>query len=76
LFTKGDKLNISNYRPLIFEGTGKSDVYYKLPEYNNNNNISAEEQYGFRTKSTTSKAIYKPTNENLKALNNKMVVAW
>jgi len=51
-------------------------MYIQLLEHNNNNNnISAEEQFAFRTKSTSNKTIYKLTNENLKALNNKMVVA-
>jgi hypothetical protein len=47
-------------------------MYIQLLECNN---ISAEEQFAFRTKSTTSMSIYKLTTENLKALNNKMVVS-
>jgi hypothetical protein len=33
-----------------------------------------EEQFGFRTDSTTEKAIYKLINETLSALNNKLAV--
>ena len=76
LFTKGDKLNVSNYRPisllLSFSNVLEKSMYIQLLECNN---ISAEEQFAFRTKSTTSMSIYKLTTENLKALNNKMVVA-
>jgi len=50
-------------------------MYIQLLGHNNNNNNSAEEQFAFRTKSTTNKSIHKLTNENLKALNNKMVIA-
>ena len=38
------------------------------------NNILAEEQFGFRTKSATNSAIYKLTNKMLMALNNKCMV--
>jgi hypothetical protein len=49
-------------------------MYIQLCEHSSKNNILAEEQFGFRTKSTTNKAIYKHTNEILKALNNKLIV--
>jgi len=36
--------------------------------------ILAEEQFGFRTNSTTNKAKYKLINETLKALNSKFII--
>jgi hypothetical protein len=48
-------------------------MYIQLCEHSKNN-ILAEEQFGFRTKSTTNKTIYKHTNEILKPLNNKLIV--
>jgi len=59
---------MSNYRPisllLSFSKVLEKAMYIQLLEHNN---ISAEEQFAFRTKSTTSKSTYKLTNENLKA---------
>jgi hypothetical protein len=40
----------------------------------NKHSILAEEQFGFRTDSTTNKAIYKLINEVLNALNGKFVI--
>jgi hypothetical protein len=40
----------------------------------NNNNILAEEQFGFRTKYSTDVAIYKLLNEIQKALNSKNLI--
>ena len=48
-------------------------VYIQSCEHSSKNNILAEEQFGFRTK-TTNNAIYKLTNDILKALNNKLMV--
>ena len=39
------------------------------------NNIIVEEQFGFRTSSSTDKAAFKLTDEILNALNNKLMVA-
>jgi hypothetical protein len=40
----------------------------------NKYSILADEQFGFRTGSTTNKAIYKRINETLNALNSKFTV--
>ena len=40
----------------------------------NKYSILAEEQFGFKTDSTTNKAIYKLTNETLKTINSKFTV--
>jgi hypothetical protein len=45
-----------------------------LLEHLHNNNIFSTVQYGFRTKLTTENATYKPMNEVLNALNNKLIV--
>jgi hypothetical protein len=49
-------------------------VHIQLYEHSGKNNILAEEQFGFRTKSATNNAIYKLTNEILIALNKKLIV--
>jgi hypothetical protein len=78
LFKKGDKLNISNYRPIslltAFSKVLEKAVYNQLLEHLHKNNILAEEQFGFRTNSATDKAIYKLTNEILKTLNSKIKI--
>jgi len=48
--------------------------YIQFCEHSSKDNILAEEQFHFRTKSTTNSIIYKLTNEILKALNNKLMV--
>jgi len=49
-------------------------VHIQLYEHSIKNNILADEQFGFRTKSANNNAIYKLINEILTALNNKLVV--
>jgi len=49
-------------------------MYSQLQEHLNKYSILAEEQFGFRTDSTTTEAIYKLINETLKALNSKFIV--
>lgn len=39
------------------------------------NNILKEEQFGFRTSSSTDKAAFKLTDEIINVLNNKLMVA-
>jgi hypothetical protein len=46
----------------------------RLSEHINNNNILVEEQFGFRTKSTTEKTIYKLITGILKDLKIKLIV--
>jgi hypothetical protein len=66
MFKKGDKQSISNYRP-ISHVTSFSKVLQKalciqLYEHSIKNNLLAEEQFGFKSKSATNDAIYKLTN--------------
>jgi hypothetical protein len=49
-------------------------VYIQLLKHLSKNNVLAEEQFGFRIKPTTEKAIHKLTNEILNALNSKFKV--
>jgi hypothetical protein len=63
LFKNSERNNISNYRPIsllislsnIFEKV----LHIRLSEHINNKNILVEEQFGFRIKLTTEKAICK-----------------
>jgi hypothetical protein len=78
LFKKGDKCNISNYGSIStlssLSKVLEKVMFNQLQEHLNKYSILAEEQFGFRTKSTTNKAIYKLINENQEALNCKVVV--
>jgi len=78
LFKKGDKNNISNYRPISllssFSKVFEKAMYNQLQEHLNKFNILAEEQFGFRKDSSTNKAIYKLISETLLALNNKISI--
>jgi hypothetical protein len=49
-------------------------VYYRLLQHIETNNILADEQFGFRTSSSTDKASYKLIDGILNALNNRMMV--
>ena len=49
-------------------------MYNKLHEHLNKYSILAEDQFGFRSHSTTNKALYKLLNGTLNALNRKFIV--
>jgi len=78
LHKKGDRLNVSNYRPISllssFSKVFEKVMYNQLQDHLMKFNILAKEQFGFRINSSTYKAIYKVTNEALMALNNKFAV--
>ena len=78
MFKNGDEINISNYRHIShltsFSAVLERATYIQLCEHINKNNIFTEVHFCFRTKSTKNNAIYKLTNEILKALNNKIMV--
>jgi hypothetical protein len=78
LLKKGDKENVAKYT-LIFSLTSFSKVlekiiYDRLLKHIETNNIFAVEQFGFSTSSSTEKASYKPTDDILNALSNRMKV--
>jgi hypothetical protein len=78
LHKKDDRSQASNYRPISMLSSlskvFKKIMYNQLQDHLLKFNILAEEQYGFRTNSSTDKAIYKLINEALMALNNKSAV--
>jgi hypothetical protein len=78
LFKKGDRSNISNYRPISilssFSKVIEKVMFNHLQEHLKKYSILAEEQFWFRGESSTNKAIYKLINESLLALNSKSPV--
>ena len=49
-------------------------IFNRLCNHVSNNDILAQEQYGFRTNSSTETASYNLINNILEALNNKCIV--
>jgi hypothetical protein len=78
LFKKGDKHNISNYRPISiltsFSKVLEKAVYIQLYRHCNKHNILVDEKFGFRNKLATTDAIFKLINEINIALNEKIMV--
>jgi hypothetical protein len=71
---KDGKSYTSNYRPIsLLTSFSKllENVSIQFLEYLNSNNIVVEEEFRFRTKTSTDLAIYKLLNEIQKALNSK-----
>ena len=72
LFKKGEKTEISNYRPISllpsFSKIIEKIVYKRLYYYLNENNLLANEQFGFREKSTTEMATQAFLNNILLSL--------
>ena len=58
------------YFSKIFE----QDIFNRLHNHINNNNILSQEQYGFRNSSSTKTASYNLINNILEAVNNKLIV--
>jgi hypothetical protein len=69
---------MSNYRPISllisFSKVFEKVIYKRLHYQIKNNNILANEQYGYRNNSSIEIASYNLINNILKALNNKMWV--
>ena len=78
LHKKGDKNNVSNYRPISvltsFSKIFERIIYNRLITHFTSHKILANSQFGFRKKSSTDKAAYKLINDILSALNNKQIV--
>jgi hypothetical protein len=78
LHKKGDRRNMSNYRPVslltpfskIFETIMLTRISTRFSKYN----ILSSEQYGFRAGLRTDYAIYKLTTEILNSMNSKLAV--
>jgi hypothetical protein len=78
LFKKGDKKDMSNYRPIslltAFSKVFGNVIFATLYRHLNNHNILINEQFGFRAKSSMVKATFNLINEILEALNSKKLV--
>jgi hypothetical protein len=78
LHKKGDKNNVSNYRPISlltsFSKIFERIIYNTLITHYTSNNIFTNSQFGFRKKSSTDKAACKLINDILADLNNKQIV--
>jgi len=65
----------TNYRPISlltsFLKVFEKCLFIRLIEYFNTNKLLVEKQFDFRKGTATEDAIFKLTNEILKALNNK-----
>ena len=78
LYKKGDKMDITNYRPISllpsFSKIFEKVIFRRLTQHFDGNEILANEQFGFRSNSSTDLASYNLINEILMALNNKLLV--
>jgi hypothetical protein len=78
LHKKGDKNNVTNYRPTSlltsFSKIFEKIISNRLITHFTSNNIFTNTQFGFRKKSSTDKAAYTLINDILSALNNKRIV--
>jgi hypothetical protein len=63
LFKKGDKKDMTNYRPISlltsFSKVFEKIMYEKLFQHIDINNSLVEEQFGFRSSASTSTASYR-----------------
>jgi hypothetical protein len=78
IFKKGNKAEISNYRPISlltsFLKVLEKVIYKRIYHHVNSNNILAMEHYGFRKNSSIEIASYNLINNISKALNSNMWV--
>jgi hypothetical protein len=78
LFKKGNKQELTNYRPISllisFSKIFEKVMYKRLYDHATHYKILANEQYGFKNNHSTHKAIYHLTNNILKALDDNQLV--
>ena len=78
LFNKGNKHDVSNYRPISlltsFSKIFKKVMQNRLMEHVTKYIILSVEQYGFQRKLTTENATYTLINAILNAMNNKLTI--
>jgi hypothetical protein len=78
LYKKGDKTELSNYRPIsllpTFSKIIEKTIYKRLYFHLNKNNILVTEQFGFREKLSTEMATYTLLNNILLLLDKKNYV--
>ena len=72
-------MNPTNYRPISlrtsFSKVFEKALFIRLTEHFNTNNLLVGNHFGFRKGTATEDAIFKLTNEILKALNNKTLAS-
>jgi len=78
LYKKGDKFEISNYRPIsllpTFAKIFEKAMYISLSQHLQTNYILAPEQYAFRRGKSNDDAAFRLTDSVLKSLNQKLYV--
>jgi hypothetical protein len=78
-YKKGDKNNLSNYRPIpiltTFIKIFQKVMHSRLLEHLNKNNILSKHQFGFRANMGTDSAIFSLISGILNALNQKTLVS-
>ena len=78
IFKKGDEQEIRNYRPISlltsFSKVIEKLIYVRLLDHINGNCILVNEQYGFRSQSSTEQATFSLVNNVLTAMNNMLKV--
>ena len=76
IFTEGDKLNMSNYRPIllltclskIFEKV----IFHRFTDFFNKQSVLVSNQYGFRANRSTTHAILDIITEMYDNINSKL----
>jgi hypothetical protein len=78
VFKKGDRKDLSNYRPISiltpFNKIFEKVMYSRLAQHLNDHNILCKYQYGFKAKSGTDNAIFNLITEILHSLDHKSMV--
>lgn len=79
LYKKGDKVDITNYRPIsmltVFSKVLEKTMYHRLNQHLQVNNILVQEQFGFRKDLSTDHAAFSLTSGILQAWNDKLLTA-
>jgi hypothetical protein len=78
IYKNGAKYVMTNSRPISllpsFSKIFDKLIFMRLLQHFTNNYISSKEKFGFKSHSSTDKAIFKLLNEILNALNNKLTI--
>jgi hypothetical protein len=78
LYKKGERMDISNYRPISllpsFSKIFEKIIFRRLIQHLDYNKILANEQFGFRSKTSTVLASFHLISKILEALNNRLLV--
>jgi hypothetical protein len=78
IFKKGNRVEISAYRPVSlltsFSKILEKVVYNRLLQHTKRNNIITSDQYGFKKNSSTEVAVFNLINQTLSQINKKSSV--